>query len=138
MPVVRPNDHLVTPRCLNEDYLVNALFVLCPLQQVADVSFEHLVYLRMCVAELQVHAPVAVAVHLDKLKPNVERWDDRDVIAEVMEPDGLRVGGAERQVTVHVVRVAVGGRLEPRRIERDLTKVLEPPYVGVRSAVLQT
>jgi hypothetical protein len=45
------------------------------------------------------------------------------------EPDGLRVGGSEREVTIHA-RVAVRSLLKLRRIERDVTKVEEPLDVG--------
>ena len=100
--VVWRDDHLVAARRLNEDHLVNTLFVFRALQHVVRVAVEHLVYLRIRVAELRVHARVIVPVRLDELESHVERRDDRDVIAELMARDNFRVGRGAREVTGHV------------------------------------
>ena len=85
MPVVRRNDHLVAARRLNEGHVVNALVVQCALQQVVCISVEYLVYLRVRVAQLWVHARVVVPVRLDELESHIEWREDRDIVAELVE-----------------------------------------------------
>ena len=65
------------------------------LQQVVCFAVEHLVYLGIRVAELRVHARVIVPVRLDELESHGERRDDRDVVAELVARDDLRVGRGE-------------------------------------------
>ena len=58
------------------------------------------IYLRVRVAQLWVHARVVVPVRLDELESHIEWRDDRDIVAELVARDGLRVGRGERGVTV--------------------------------------
>jgi hypothetical protein len=127
--VVRRDDDLVAPCGLDPDDLIDGVFVLYALQQLMDLAFAHLVHLLIRVTELHIHARVVLPVRFHELESHGQRRHDRDIVAELMTRDGFLVNRREREITIHVVHIEVCRRLKPRRIERDVAKVVEPPNI---------